>query len=175
MRLEQVARVLEEAARVTNHRQFVIVGSLSALGALVDPPPRMVQSIDVDLFPKLDPGRVAEINAALGEASDFARRHGFYADGVAPGILSAPEGWDARLVPVSFPSGVVGWFLEPNDAAVAKLIRGEQNDLEWVQAGVAAGVLSAVVVEARIRQVRNCLAGETDRALARLRRVVGRG
>ena len=171
MKLEQIRLILEEAARLTNHRQFVVVGSLSVLGALLDPPPRMVQSIDVDFFPKLDPARVAEINASLGEHSDFARRHGYYGDGVSPRIVAAPAGWENRLVQVPFASGIIGWFLEPNDAAVAKLVRGHRNDLEWVRAGLHAGVVSAALIEARIAMVVNCLPGEPAAALARLRSI----
>jgi len=174
VKLEQIRLILEEAARLTNHRQFVVVGSLSVLGALLDPPPRMVQSIDVDFFPKLDPGRVAEINANLGENSDFARRHGYYADGVSPQIVATPTGWEARLVQVPFVSGIVAWFLEPNDAAVAKLMRGDPNDLEWVSAGLRAGVLSAALIETRIVAVVNCLPKEPAVALARLRSIAPR-
>lgn len=173
MKLEQIRLILEEAARLTNHRQFVVVGSLSVLGALLDPPPRMVQSIDVDFFPKLDPARIAEINAGLGEDSDFARRHGYYGDGVSPRIVAAPAGWEARLVQVPFASGIVGWFLEPNDAAVAKLMRGEDNDLAWVRAGLGAGVLSAALIAARTPTVPNCLPEDPAAALARLRSVCG--
>lgn len=173
MNLEQIRLILEEAAKLTNHRQFVVVGSLSALGALVHPPPRMVQSIDVDFFPKLDPERVREINSQLGEESDFARTHGYYADGISPKLLSAPAGWEARLMQVPFASGVIGWFLEPNDAAVAKLMRGAPHDLEWVRAGLRAGVLSAAVIEARISSITDCLPAEPAAALARLRRIFG--
>ena len=171
MKLDQIRVILEEAAKLTNHRQFVVVGSLSVLGALLDPPSRMVQSMDVDLYPKLDPQRVAEINAALGQHSAFARRHGYYADGVSPRIVSVPSGWEARLIQIAFYSGVVGWFLEPNDAAVAKLMRGEDRDLEWVDAGLRAGALSREALEARIPTAINCLPAEPRAALARLRRL----
>ncbi len=95
MKLEQIRLLLEEAARLTNHRQFVVVGSLSVLGALLDAPPRMVQSIDVDFFPKLDPARVSEINTGLGEDSDFARRHGYY--GGPRGVGGTPAAGAVRL------------------------------------------------------------------------------
>lgn len=173
MKLEQIRLILEEAARLTNHRQFVVVGSLSILGALLEPPPRMVQSIDVDFFPKLDPARVAEINASLGENSAFARRHGYYGDGVSAQIVAAPAGWEGRLVQVPFASGIVGWFLEPNDAAVAKLMRGETSDLEWVDAGIRVGVLSRALIEARIAAVANCLPQEPAKARARLKGIAG--
>lgn len=171
MKLDQVGAILEEAAKLTNHRQFVVVGSLSVLGALLDPPPRMVQSVDVDLYPRLDPSRVAEINAALGQHSAFARRHGYYADGTSPRIVSVPSGWEARLIQIAFSSGVAGWFLEPNDAAVAKLMRGEDRDLEWVEAGLRAGVLARGVLEERIPTATNCLPAEPRAALTRLRRL----
>lgn len=174
MNLEQVRLILEAAARLTNHRQFVVVGSLSALGALLDPPPRMVQSIDVDFFLKLDPERVQEINARLGEHSAFARTHGYYADAVSPKLVSAPAGWEDRLVQVPFASGIVGWFLDLNDAAVAKLMRGQANDLEWVRAGLGAGVLSAPLIKTRIPTAANCLPEEPAAALARLRAIAPR-
>ncbi len=72
-----------------------------------------------------------------------------------------------------FASGIVGWFLEPNDAAVAKLMRGDANDLEWVQAGLHAGVLSGALIETHIATVANCLPQEPAAALARLRSIAG--
>jgi hypothetical protein len=55
--LEDITALLTEAARISNHRSFVIAGSLCALGAVMQPPRDMVVSRDVDMYPKLDPGR----------------------------------------------------------------------------------------------------------------------
>jgi hypothetical protein len=166
--LEALARLLREASRVTKHRHFVIVGSLSAVGASTSPPERMVQSIDVDLFPKLDPGRIDEINARVGEGSDFHIEHGYYADALSPATLSLPAQWEARLIQMPLAGGVTAWFLDPNDAAASKLVRSAQNDLQWVEAGLQAGILSAERIAARLRSIENVLAGEIPKALANL-------
>jgi hypothetical protein len=168
MNLDALARLLREASRFTKHRHFVIVGSLSAVGASTSPPERMVQSIDVDLFPKLDPGRIDEINTRVGEGSDFHIEHGYYADALSPATLSLPAQWEARLIQMPLAGGVTAWFLDPNDAAASKLIRSAQNDLEWVGAGLQAGILSAERIAPRLRSIDNVLAGEIPRALANL-------
>jgi hypothetical protein len=48
--------------------------------------------------------------------------------------------------------GVVAYFLEPNDAAVSKLARGEPRDLRWVRAGVKAGIVSPPTLRLRLKQ-----------------------
>ena len=85
-----IQNLLGEAARLTNHRDYVIIGSLSVLGAVASPPETMVFSIDVDLYPKNDPGRISEIASQLGLGSDFEQRHGYYADVVSP-MLCCPH------------------------------------------------------------------------------------
>jgi hypothetical protein len=93
MKRIELARLLKAAKRLTKHREYVLIGSLSILGSAADPPAEMVGSIDVDLYPRTDPGRIAEIAHQLGEGSAFHRRYGIYADPVSPylaaGILSA--------------------------------------------------------------------------------------
>jgi hypothetical protein len=59
MNRNDIARLLIEAMRVTNHRDYVIIGSLSILGAMNHPPPSMTHSIDIDLYPKNDPARAS--------------------------------------------------------------------------------------------------------------------
>ncbi|MEO8137018.1 MAG: DUF6036 family nucleotidyltransferase [Betaproteobacteria bacterium] len=107
--------MLGEAARLTNHSDYVIIGSLSVLGVVPDPPETMVYSIDVDLYPKSDPGRITEIALHLGLGSDFEQNHGYYADVVSPMLPTLPEGWEDRLIRIAFENGAVGWFLDPND------------------------------------------------------------
>src|SRR5512134_2198293 len=113
MNREQIRRLLLEARDLTNHRDFVIIGSLSVLGLLPRPPEAMVVSVDVDLYPLHDPGRATEINRELGQGSRFDEQNGYYADGVSPNLASLPEGWERRMVTVDL-GGVVGHFLDPN-------------------------------------------------------------
>ena len=57
----------------------------------------------------------------------------------SPMLPTLPDGWQARLVKVDFASGMSGWFLEPNDAAISKYVRGQARDFEWIRAGLGAG------------------------------------
>lgn len=152
MNRNDIKRLLEEAMKITNHRDYVIIGSLSVLGAIAHPPASMTGSIDVDLYPKNDPGRAFEIANKLGLGSDFEQTYGYYADAVSPMLPTLPDGWEQRLIRIAFDSGVVAWFLEPNDAAISKYVRSEPRDREWIQAGLEAGILSIPTIEHRLRE-----------------------
>ena len=152
MNRSDIERLLVEALRVTKHHDFVIIGSLSVLGAVERPPDAMTGSIDVDLYPKADPGRASEVASALGFGSPFERQYGYYADAVSPMLPTLPERWQARLVEVAFASGVSGWFLDPDDAAISKYVRGQARDRAWIRAGLEAGILSLANIEYRLRE-----------------------
>ena len=125
MTLVDVELLLRHASEISNHRRFVIAGSLVACGAVVNPPPDMVMSRDLDFYPQLDPGRgFEEIAHQLGEGSPFHAQHGFYADPITPALLALPDDWQTRLAPISLAHGVVAFFIDPNDAAIGKLMRG---------------------------------------------------
>lgn len=168
MKLLELARLLAAAKRLTRHRDFVIVGSLSILGAALHPPEEMIGSIDVDLYPKSDPGRIDEIARMLGAGSDFHQRHGIYADPVSPYLPSLPEGWGARLNALPLATGVTAWCLEPHDAAVSKYVRGEERDRLWCRAGMVHRILKAGVLRERLRATHAVEPGEIDRARAAL-------
>ena len=61
-------------------------------------------------------------------------------------LPTLPEGWQQRLVGLTFENRVTGWFLEPNDAAISKYVRAEPRDREWIWAGLEAGILSTAVI-----------------------------
>ncbi|MSQ60634.1 MAG: hypothetical protein EXR36_13575 [Betaproteobacteria bacterium] len=112
----------------------------------------MTGSIDIDLYPKSDPGRASEVAAAMGLGSEFERTYGYYADAVSPMLPTLPQAWEELLVRVSFDSGVTAWFLEPNDAAISKYVRGEPRDREWIRAGLKAKILSLPTISYRLRE-----------------------
>lgn len=147
-----IERLLTEARALIRHREYVIIGSLSVLGAVEHPPAEMLGSIDIDLYPKDDPGRAFELAGPLGLGSTFEAEHGYYADAVSPMLPTLPDGWQNRLIEVRFPSGVAAWFLHPGDAAVSKYVRGEQRDRNWLRAGLRAGIFSLETVEYRMRE-----------------------
>lgn len=154
MTMADLELILEKAAAISNHRRFVIAGSLSALGAVLVPPIDMVMSRDLDMYPQLDPGRgFIEIAAQIGEGSPFHKAHGFYADPITPQLLSLPQGWDIRLAQIPTRGGIVAMFLDPNDVAIGKLVRGHENDLRWVRAGMEQSILSIDTILARAKTV----------------------
>ena len=151
MNREQVERLLVEARRITHHTDYVIIGSLSALGVAATAPAEMTGSVDVDLYPRDDPGRAGEVFKALGQGSEFEQRFGYYADPVSPNLATLPHDWESRLIAVHFESGVTAWFLEANDAAISKYVRGEARDRDWIRAGLAAGILSLASIRWRLQ------------------------
>lgn len=145
----QLHALLREAQRLSGHQEFVIVGSLAILGAVADPPDAMVMSIDVDTYMKADPGGTGALRAALGQGSPFEDEHGYYLDPVSPYLPSFPEGWQDRLILIEF-EDVRAYFVEPNDVAVSKYIRGDQRDMRWLREGLRSGLLNMDTIERRI-------------------------
>lgn len=170
MELGDLQELFDEARKLTNHVEFVVVGSLSILGIVQgnEIPARMLVSIDVDCFTRRDPGRIFALKQKLGEGSPFEASHGFYLDPISPEVLTLPKQWEFRLVQVPLDNNIVVFFLEPNDAAVSKYARGELRDREWIQAGLAAGLLSAPIIESRFRETDFFDAEERERAFKAL-------
>jgi hypothetical protein len=165
----QLHALLHRAKELSGHSEFVIVGSLAILGAVADPPDAMVVSIDVDTYLKADPGRTGELSEALGQGSPFEDEHGYYLDPVSPHLPSFPEGWQQRLILIDF-GDVRAFFVEPNDVAVSKYIRGDERDMRWLREGLNSGLLNMDVIERRIGSAPT--ADDTELPAAR-RRIAG--
>jgi hypothetical protein len=165
----QLHALLHRAKELSGHSEFVIVGSLAILGAVADPPDAMVVSIDVDTYLKADPGRTGELSDALGQGSPFEDEHGYYLDPVSPHLPSFPEGWQQRLILIDF-GDVRAFFVEPNDVAVSKYIRGDERDMRWLREGLSSGLLNMDVIERRIGSAPT--ADDTELPAAR-RRIAG--
>ena len=110
MDLSHLLALFREARKLTKHREFVVIGSLSILGIVRESsgiPGRMLMSIDVDCYTKDDPARIFELEDKLGQGSPFEARHGFYLDPVSPEIATLPDNWQFRLIPVELGEGIV--------------------------------------------------------------------
>lgn len=154
MNLAQLDRLLTEVSRKHGVDAFVVIGSLSVLG-LVDErriPEAMTVSTEVDAWPEADPPRAFEIADDFGLGSRFEQEHGYYFDAVSPQLPTLPGGWEQRLIPRRLPGGALVKFLEPHDAAIAKLARGEPKDRRWIRAGIDASILSVATLEYRFRE-----------------------
>jgi hypothetical protein len=171
MDLSHLHRLFLEAKRLIRHSEYVVVGSLSVLGVAERPadiPGRMLMSIDVDCYARADPGRIFELKEALGEGSPFDAKHGYFLDPISPDLPTLPEHWEHRLIPVALEGGIVVYFLDPNDAAVSKYARCDVRDREWIRAGLKGALLSAPVIESRLRTTHFLDAAERDRAFKAL-------
>lgn len=167
--LESLFRLLEAARALCGHREYVVVGSLSVLGLaqVTAIPADMTMSIDADCYTSTDPGRIFDLQAELGEGSSYHHSHGIYLDPVSPKLPTLPEGWEQRLIRIQ-QGEVTAAFLDPNDAAVSKLARGEPRDLRWVRAGLRVGIVSLAAVRLRMRNTPFLDAGEQQVALQAL-------
>lgn len=164
MRRKDLQRLFARAKELTGATDFVVLGSLAALGYAGDVPPRMAMSVDVDAYIKNDPARVFELAIPLGQGSPFEAEHGYYLDPISPAVATLPAGWEQRLVRIELEPEVVAWFLEPNDAAVSKYARMEPRDREWIRAGLAGRILSLAIIEKRFGETAFLDGSEAERA-----------
>lgn len=148
MRREDFVHVLQAAAAVVDD-ELVIVGSQAILGAVPDPPEELLRSSELDVYPRSNPSRAIEIDGAIGDGSRFHELYGYYAHGVGPETITAPAGWEGRLLRLEAPAirrrdgEVVGWCLSPHDLMLAKLAAGRPHDVTFVETALATGLVSA--------------------------------
>ena len=163
MKRDDLRRIFAQARSLSSETDYVVFGSLAALGYAGQVPPRMAMSVDVDAYGRSAPARIFELAHALGQGSRFEAEHGYYLDPISPRIATLPAGWEDRLVRIELEPGLAAWFLEPNDAAVSKYARMEPRDREWIRAGLQAGILSLAIIEARFGQTVFLDAAESGR------------
>jgi hypothetical protein len=172
MNADALFSLLVAAKKLCGHSEYVVVGSLSILGLseVAAVPRDMTVSIDADCYTLRDPGRVYDLQAALGEGSAFHKANGIYLDPVNPQLPTLPAGWEQRLIRIDR-NQVIAHFIEPHDAAVSKLARGEERDTRWVHAGAKSGILSLPIIALRMKHTSFLDEDERDAAIALLEKV----
>jgi len=170
--IEQLDQLFNAVSRKYPIKTFVVMGSLTVLGLVNQRkiPDGMIVSVEVDAYPESDPGRAFEIADDFGLGSDFEQEHGYYFDAVSPALPTFPDAWEQRLIPYMLPCGTCLKFVEPHDAAIAKYARGAPKDLQWIRAGIDAGILSIATLEYRFRET--VFADDPERE--RVREAIGR-
>ena len=81
--------------------------------------------------------------------------NGYFAHGVGPTTAKARVGWMERLVRADVEPLVPGrrpvaYCMERHDMILAKLVRGEQRDVDYARVAVRAGLVNAAVLQTRI-------------------------
>lgn len=154
MRRTELEHIIRAAAAITNEYELVIIGSQSILGAEPNPPDALVESMEADIYPLQHPELADLIDGAIGEASPFHERFGYYAQGVGPETAILPTGWQGRLVKLQNANTdlKVGWCLEPHDLAVSKLAAGRDKDWPFVSAMLTHGIIHTKTLQERLNQ-----------------------
>lgn len=141
MRREDFEHVIRAAADVVDD-EIVVIGSQAVLAVDPETSAVLLHSQELDVFPRHDPARADEIDRALGDGSPFHATYGYYAHGVGPEAVHAPDGWEARLVRVDVPQRAratgtaIAWCLEVHDLVLAKLAAGRSHDLTFVDEAI---------------------------------------
>lgn len=148
MQRDQFEHVIAAAANVTGEDEFVVIGSQAIHGLRADRiPPTLLNSMEVDMYPRHDPAKTDAIDLHLGDGSMFHRTFGYYAHGVEPATATAPDQWQRRLVRVSIPprptSGrtPVAWCIAMPDLLLAKCAAGRGRDWEYAEASLRSGLV----------------------------------
>jgi hypothetical protein len=156
MRPQEFEHVLAAAAAVTDEEEFVVIGSQAILGSFATPPPALLVSMEVDIYPKHAPEAAIQIDGALGDGSLFHNSFGYYAHGVGPLTAKAPAGWQDRLVRREIPKRVaakhtaVAWCLEIHDLVLSKCAAGRDRDWLYAREAITAELVKIDVLFARI-------------------------
>jgi len=76
---EHFDHVIGAAAEIAGLDEFVVVGSQAILGTHPDPPHALLESMEVDLYPRNAPEKGNEVEGTLGDGSQFHSQFGYYA------------------------------------------------------------------------------------------------
>ena len=136
----------------------MVIGSQAIHGEISNPPAELLESMEVDMYPLADPDRADDIDGVLGDGSWFEYTNGYFAHGVGPTTAKAPAGWMDRLVRVDVEPVVPGrnpvaYCMERHDMVLAKLVRGEERDVEYAKVALRAGLLDLSLLQSRIQDL----------------------
>jgi hypothetical protein len=110
----------------------------------------------VDVYPLHEPEKATEIDANLGDGSQFQSTYGYYAHGVGPETAKAPKGWAGRLVEVEIQSRVhqgaraIAYCLELHDLVLAKCAAGRDRDWDFARDALEARLVGLEQLMARV-------------------------
>ncbi|MEX2211019.1 MAG: DUF6036 family nucleotidyltransferase [Gaiellaceae bacterium] len=148
MRREEFEHVVRAAATIVGD-EIVVVGSQAVLAQYPDAPEPLLRSLEVDLYPRSEPERSEEIDGAIGDGSPFHELFAYFAHGVGPETVTAPAGWEDRLVRLELPplrrkgGPVIAWCLEVHDLVLAKLAAGREHDIEFAFEAIRGELVDA--------------------------------
>lgn len=132
MQRSELAHVLRASAAIANETSFVLIGSQAILLLLDAPPPDLLRSTEIDLYPSLSPEKSDLIDGAIGAHSTFHDTFGYHADGVGPESASLPKDWMDRAV-LSYIGDITAICPDLHDLAASKCAAGRPKDADYVR------------------------------------------
>ncbi len=129
----QLEHIIRAASPIADDLEIIVIGSQAIHAQTAKLPLIAFQSIEVDIFPRNHPERADEIDAAIGELSQFHDTYGYYAHGVGPKTAILPAGWEERLVCLcnANTGGATALCLDPHDLALSKYVVGREKDIAF--------------------------------------------
>jgi hypothetical protein len=152
MKRPEIELLMREAGKLAHEWEFVIIGSQAAHAFTAKPPAEVLLSRECDIYPKNRPETANFLTLNLGKKSPFARKHGYFADLVAPELATIPAGWESRLKSVEL-GPVTAWCLEIHDLVISKLAAGRLKDLEFAAAMLELRLAKRATLVKRIEQL----------------------
>ena len=144
MNRTQLEHIIRAASQISGDAEIVVVGSQAIHAQPMKLPPIAFQSDEADVYPRNNPERAEEIDAAMGELSPFHDTHGYYGHGVGPTTAILPHGWEQRVVrlPNANTGGATGLCVDVHDLALSKYAAGREKDIEFNRELARHGVIS---------------------------------
>ena len=132
MQRTELAHVLRASAAISNETSFVLIGSQAILLLLDEPPPDLLRSTEIDLYPALHPEKADLIDGAIGAHSTFHDTYGYHVDGIGPETASLPKDWMSRAV-VTYIGDITAICPDLHDLAASKCAAGREKDADFVR------------------------------------------
>jgi len=154
LRKEDIDHILRAAASVTNHNQFVMVGTGAVIAVARHIPVSMMLTSEIDIYVEGPDSEAIsdQIDGALGNGSMFHRSFRYYGDGVGPKTAMMPVDWKMRTTIYTIPDGTVSAICpSPNDVAIAKLCAAREKDRDWIQEALRSRLVKADVMRELIQ------------------------
>jgi hypothetical protein len=147
MQRSELAHVLRASAAIANETSFVLIGSQAILLLLDEPPPDLLRSTEIDLYPALHPEKADLIDGAIGAHSTFHDTFGYHVDGIGPETASLPMDWMSRAVLTYF-GDITAICPDLHDLVASKCAAGRGKDSDFVRILLARKlVLTSTLLE----------------------------
>ena len=152
MQRHELKHLIRAAGRITNEYEFIIVGSQSILGSMLQPPAECVISVEADMYPMNAEDKADLIDGALGEGSPFHNTYGYYAQGVDSTTAVLPAGWRDRLTRIQSDQTDrrVGLCLDVLDLFLSKCVANREKDHIFNKARLAHNIINVELALTRL-------------------------